>query len=48
MNYDLCCERVIAHDVVNWRRTQNVGERIFTGAELHNGIVAVDNNLYVC
>ena len=36
-----CCERVIAHDIISRRRAQNVGERIFTGAELCNEIEVV-------
>ena len=43
-----CCERIIAHDIIIRWRAWNVGESIFTGKELWNGIEGVDNNLYVC
>ena len=33
--------------VLIWR-AKNMGERIFMGAQLCNGISAVDNNLYMC
>ena len=36
-----CCERVIAHDVIEIWRTQMLGELIFTGAQLCNGIYIV-------
>ena len=42
------CEQIIAHNVIIRQRAQNVGEHIFTGAELCNGIGAVDNDLNVC
>ena len=42
-----CCERVIAHDVINRQRAWNVGKRIFAGAHLCIGILAVENNLYM-
>ena len=38
INLTLCCERVIAHEVINIQRAQNMGERIFTGAHLCYGV----------
>ena len=39
---------VMSHDVINKRCAVIMGERIFAGAHLCNGISAIDNDLYVC
>ena len=46
--FNLCCERGIAHDVIKIQCALIVGELIFAGALLCNGISSVDNGLYVC
>ena len=40
-----CCERVIAHDIIEMLRAQVMGKRSFTGAQMCNGISAVNNDL---
>ena len=44
--YYTCYERIVSHDVINKQRTLIMGEHIFTGAHLCNGILAVDNDVY--
>ena len=46
--FSLCCEQVIAHDIINRRRAKNVGKPIFIGGQLCNKIWALDKDVYVC